>query len=55
MFVSSFFSAKFQRHIEEILVAPVPYFVVLAGYVAGGVARGLMVGLCGNNNCPVFY
>jgi ABC-2 type transport system permease protein len=42
--VSSFFSAKFQRHIEEILVAPVPYFVILAGYVAGGVARGLMVG-----------
>ena len=43
--VSSFFSAKFQRHIEEILVAPVPYSVILAGYVAGGVARGLMVGL----------
>lgn len=43
--VSSFFSAKFQRHIEEILISPVPSFIVLAGYVAGGVARGLLVGL----------
>lgn len=43
--VSSFFGAKFQRHIEEMLVAPVPAYVILAGYVMGGVARGLMVGL----------
>jgi ABC-2 type transport system permease protein len=43
--VSSFFGAKLQRHIEEILVAPVPSFIILAGYVAGGVARGIMVGL----------
>lgn len=42
--VSSFFSAKFQRHIEEILVAPVPMILVLGGYVAGGVARGIIVG-----------
>ena len=42
--VSSFFSAKFQRHIEEILVAPVSTFIILAGYVTGGVARGLVVG-----------
>ena len=42
--VSSFFSAKFQRHIEEILVAPVSYSVILAGYVAGGMTRGLLVG-----------
>jgi ABC-2 type transport system permease protein len=43
--VSSFFGAKLQRHIEEMLVAPVPNWVILAGYVSGGVARGLVVGL----------
>ncbi|MDY6941863.1 MAG: ABC transporter permease [Pseudomonadota bacterium] len=43
--VSSFFSAKFQRNIEEMLVAPVPSMVILLGYVGGGVVRGLMVGL----------
>jgi len=43
--VSSFFGAKFQRHIEEILVAPVPNVLILCGYVGGGVARGIIVGL----------
>lgn len=43
--VSSFFGAKFQRHIEEILVSPVPNILILAGYVLGGVARGLIVGV----------
>ncbi|TGG95878.1 ABC transporter permease [Natronospirillum operosum] len=42
---SSFFGNKFQRSIEEILVAPVPNYVILAGFVAGGVTRGIMVGL----------
>lgn len=42
---SSFFSAKFQRNIEELLVAPVPTHVVIAGYVGGGVARGICVGI----------
>lgn len=42
--VSSFFSMKFQRSIEEILIAPVPSYVILAGFVTGGVARGLIVG-----------
>jgi len=42
---SSFYSAKFQSHIEELLVAPVPNYLILAGYVAGGTARGLCVGL----------
>lgn len=41
---SSFFGAKFGRHIEELLVSPMPEWVVLTGYVAGGVLRGLMVG-----------
>ncbi len=43
--VSSFYSGKFQRHVEELLVAPVPNGVILAGYVGGGIARGLVVGL----------
>lgn len=42
--VSSFYSTKFQRHIEELLVAPVPNWVILAGYVSGGVTRGILVG-----------
>jgi len=42
--VSSFFSAKFQRHLEEMLVAPLPNFYIVLGYVAGGVIRGLLVG-----------
>lgn len=42
--VSSFYSTKFQRHIEELLVSPVPNWVILLGYVCGGIARGVMVG-----------
>ncbi|RLJ22769.1 ABC transporter permease [bacterium endosymbiont of Escarpia laminata] len=42
--VSSFYSAKFQHYVDEMLVAPVPNWVVLAGYVSGGVARGVAVG-----------
>ena len=42
---SSLFSAKFQSHIEELIVAPIPNYLILAGYVAGGMARGLCVGL----------
>lgn len=41
---SSFFGAKFGRHIEELLVSPMPNWVMLSGYVAGAVLRGLMVG-----------
>ena len=43
--VSSFFSAKFQRSIEEVLVSPTPNYVILLGYTMGGVARGLCVGI----------
>lgn len=42
---SSFFSAKFQRSIEEVLVSPTPNYVILLGYTMGGVARGLAVGI----------
>jgi ABC-2 type transport system permease protein len=43
--VSSFFGAKFQHHIEEILVSPVPNGLILAGYVCGGICRGAVVGV----------
>lgn len=42
--VSSFFGAKFQNHLQELLIAPVHNAVILAGFVVGGVCRGLMVG-----------
>jgi len=42
---SSFFSAKWQRNVEEMLVAPVPNWVIVAGYVGGGMTRGILVGV----------
>ena len=42
---SSFFSAKFQRNVEELLVAPVPNYIIVLGFVGGGMARGMLVGL----------
>ncbi|MBS9405232.1 ABC transporter permease [Halomonas sp. TRM85114] len=42
---SSFFSNKFQRSIEEMMVSPMPNWVILAGFVLGGMARGLGVGV----------
>ena len=43
--VSSFFGARHQRFIEEMLISPTPHGIILLGYVGGGVARGLAVGL----------
>ncbi len=42
---SSFFSAKFQSSIEELLVSPTANITILIGYIAGGMARGIMVGV----------
>ncbi len=42
--VSSFFGAKFSKHIEEMLVSPMPNWVILFGHVLGALSRGLMVG-----------
>lgn len=42
--VSSFYGSKFQHHIEEMLVAPIPNYLIILGFVAGGVCRGLTVG-----------
>ena len=41
---SSFVGAKFGRHVEELLVSPMPNWVILGGYVAGAVLRGVLVG-----------
>ena len=43
--VSSFFGNKFQRSIEELLVSPSPNWVIICGYCAGGILRGLIVGV----------
>jgi len=43
--VSSFFSTKFQRNIEELLVSPTPNWVMVLGYISGGMTRGLCVGM----------
>ena len=43
--VSSFYSGKFQHYVEEMLIAPIPNWIILAGYVGGGVARGVVVGI----------
>jgi ABC-2 type transport system permease protein len=42
---SSFYSTKFQKSIEELLVAPVPNYIIVLGYMGGGMARGMLVGL----------
>ena len=42
--VSSFFGAKFGKHLEEMLVSPLPNWLIVAGYVGGGVLRGVLVG-----------
>ena len=42
--VSSFFGAKFGKHLEELLVSPLPSWIIVAGYAAGGLVRGLLVG-----------
>ncbi len=42
--VSSFFGAKYNRHLEEMLVSPMPNWTIVVGHVLGGVMRGLFVG-----------
>ena len=43
--VSSFYSAKFQKYIEEMLVSPMPNHIIILGFTLGGIARGVVVGL----------
>ncbi len=43
--VGSFFGAKFQRNLEELLISPTPEWIIIAGYATGGVVRGIIVGV----------
>lgn len=42
--VSSFFTSKFVKQLEELLVSPVSPIIIISGYVTGGVVRGLLTG-----------
>jgi len=41
--VSSFFGSKFNHSVEELLVSPTPNYIILLGYVVGGISRGILV------------
>lgn len=43
--VSSFYGSKFGRHVEELLISPIPNSLILLGYVTGGMLRGMIVGV----------
>ena len=43
--VSSFFSSKFHRSVEEMMISPLPNYIIIAGFVAGGMLRGIVVGI----------
>ncbi len=53
--VSSFFGAKFGRHIEELMVSPLPNSYIVLGYITGGVLRGLLVGGDGDGHRAVLH
>ncbi len=42
---SSFFSAKFQRNVEELIISPIPTWAIILGFVGGGVARATLIGI----------
>src|ERR1700746_1108659 len=52
--VASFFGAKFGKHVEELLVSPLPNWVIVGGYAAGGVVRGVLVGTAVTVGAVVF-
>ncbi len=43
--VSSFYGCKFHRHIEEMMVSPIPHYLIVLGFMTGGIARGMAVGI----------
>lgn len=43
--VASFFSSRYMRNVEEILVSPTPNYIILLGYILGGICRGIVVGI----------
>lgn len=58
--VSSFYSAKYTKSIEELQVSPTPSYVILLGYISGGATRGLLIGVIvtslalGFTNLPIY-
>jgi ABC-2 type transport system permease protein len=52
--VSSFYGSKFGRYVEELLIAPIPNYIILLGYLTGGVARGVSVGIAVSAVAMVF-
>ena len=52
--VASFYSTKFQKHIEEMLVSPMPNYVIIWGFVGGGIARSMLVGLAVTATASIF-
>jgi|TARA_B110000444_G_scaffold113287_1_gene106855 ABC-2 type transport system permease protein len=53
--VSSFYSVKFQKSIEELLISPMPNWVILLGFVIGGVCRGVLIGFIVFGVSLLFY
>ncbi|MCL4110444.1 UNVERIFIED_CONTAM: hypothetical protein GTU68_022326 [Idotea baltica] len=43
--VAAFFNAKMYGHVQEMLISPIPNHVILLGYIGGGMARGILVGI----------
>ncbi len=43
--VSSFFSSKFHRSVEEMMISPLPNYIIIAGFISGGMLRGIIVGI----------
>ena len=53
--VSSFYSVKFQKSIEELLISPMPNWTILLGFVLGGVCRGVLIGIIVFGVSLLFY
>ena len=53
--VSSFYSVKFQKSIEELLISPMPNWAILLGFVLGGVSRGVLIGFIVFGVSLIFY
>ncbi len=52
--VASFYSTKFQKHIEEMLVSPMPNYVIIWGFIGGGITRSLIVGIAVTATASLF-
>jgi len=52
--VASFYSTKFQKHIEEMLVSPMPNYIIIWGFIGGGIVRSLLVGIAVTVTASIF-